>query len=211
MEGPDIAMLAIDIVAATPADSTDVIRLFGALHRYNTALDASFALADGWETLVQQYLEQVEHADDSTWLLARHAEQAIGFVLVEVHTDSPLYRHRRWAEIVGLYVDERYRGHDIAGLLMEHAYEWAARQHLRMMQLYVTAANQQAQHFYDKQGFSTSQVIMRRAITSADVQNSSLTEHPQHRLHFSESGARPLDMHGHRHGQPLDERDHQAE
>ena len=203
-------MLSIDIVVATPADSADVVRLFGALHRYNATLDASFALADGWEALVQQYLEQVENSDESTWLLARHQDQAIGFVLIEVHTDSPLYRHRRWAEIVGLYVDEGYRGDDVAGLLMEHAYEWAARQRLRRMQLYVTAANQQAQRFYDKQGFSTSQVIMRRAITSDDVQHPSLMEHPQHRLHFSESGARPLDMHGHRHGQPRDEHDQQG-
>jgi GNAT superfamily N-acetyltransferase len=204
-------MPPIDIVAATPADGADVIRLFGALHRYNTTLDASFALADGWETLVQQYLEQSEHSDDSTWLLARHDGHAIGFVLVEVHTDSPLYRHRRWAEIVGLYVEDSYRGSDVARLLMEHAYEWALGHRLRMMQLYVTAANQQAQRFYDKQGFGVSQIVMRRALTSADAQHHSPIEHPQHRLHFSESGARPLDMHGHTHSQPPDGNERQAQ
>ena len=204
-------MPPIDIVEATPADSADVIRLFGALHCYNTALDTHFALADGWETLVQQYLEQSEHSDDSIWLLARHTDQTIGFVLVEVHSDSPLYRHRRWAEIVGLYVEESYRGSDVASLLMEHAYEWAVQHRLRMMQLYVTEANQQAQRFYHKQGFSTSQVIMRRALTSADAQHASPAEHPQQRLHFSESGARPLDMHGHTHTRPIDETNHHAE
>lgn len=204
-------MHLIDIAPATPADGVDVIRLFGALHRYNSALDARFALAEGWEVLVQNYLEQSEHSDDSSWLLAREGSQPIGFVLVELHTDSPLYRHRRWAEIVALYVDEDYRGHNVAQRLMQHAYEWAVQRHIPVMQLYVTAANQQAQHFYHKQGFGTSQVIMRRTLTNADAHHPALVEHPQERLHFSESGARPLDMHGHTHGHAIDESNRHAE
>lgn len=204
-------MHLIDIAAATPADGADVIRLFGALHRYNSTLDDRFALGEGWEMLVQNYLEQSGYSDDSIWLLARDGTHSIGFVLVEVHTDSPLYRHRRWAEIVGLYVDEAYRGHDVARLLMQHAYEWAVQRGLPVMQLYVTAANQQAQRFYHKQGFDTSQVIMRRTLTGADAQHPALVEHPQERLHFSEGGARPLDMHGHTHIHPIDESNHHAE
>lgn len=194
-----MAMHLINIAAATPADGADVIRLFGALHRYNTTLDARFALAEGWEMLVQNYLEQSEYSDDSIWLLARDGAQPIGFVLVEIHTDSPLYRHRRWAEIVGLYVEEAYRGQDVAELLMQHAYDWAVQRRLQVMQLYVTAANQQAQRFYNKQSFVISQVIMRRALTATDGQAPAPVEHPQERLHFSEGGARPLDMHGHSH------------
>lgn len=204
-------MQSIDIVVATPADGAEVIRLFGALHRFNTALDSHFALAEGWEKLVQLYLEQSEESDDSTWLLARDGPRTIGFVLVEVHTDSPLYRHRRWAEIVGLYVEETYRGSQVAQLLMERAYAWAHQQRIQMMQLYVTAANQPAQRFYSKQGFSVSQLIMRRALTDADAQPSAADEHPPQRLHFSESGARPLDMHRHRHGQPAEDTERHAE
>lgn len=187
------------IIGATPADTADVVRLFGALHQYNTNLDQRFELASGWEQLVQEYLQQSQTSEDSAWLLARHDGHAIGFVLVEVHTDSPLYRYRRWAEIVGLYVEPEYRGSNVAHLLMEHAYAWGVQHNLREMQLYVTAANEQAQRFYTKQGFETRQHILRRTLTTADVQPEVLAEHPQHRLHFAESGARPLDMHGHRH------------
>lgn len=192
-------MLVIEINPATPADASEAIRLFGELHRFNTSLDQRFALADGWEQLVEEYLVQLREAEDSIWLLARHEGNAVGFVLVETHTDSPLYRHRRWAEIVGLYVDPAYRGSHVAQLLMEHAYDWAMRHNFRVMQLYVTAANHPARRFYEKQGFGTSQMIMRRTLTVDDVQDESLSEHPQHRLHFSEGGARPLDMHGHSH------------
>lgn len=185
----------VHIRPADPTDAADAIRLFGALHQHNTQLDPHFVLAEGWEQLVEEYLRESQQADESVWLLACDNGTAIGFVLVEVHTDSPLYRHRRWAEIVGLYVDPAYRGTIVAHTLMEHAYAWAIDHHLRIMQLYVTATNEPAQRFYSKQGFDTSQVIMRRRCSSDDLIDPELPA-PQHqRLHFSESGARPMNMH----------------
>lgn len=192
-------MPSITINAATLTDTVDVIRLFGELHHFNASLDPRFELAGNWEQLVETYIEQLQQSNDSAWLLARHEHQTIGFVLVEVHTDSPLYRHRHWAEIVGLYVTPEYRGSNVAHLLMDRAYDWAVQHNLRVMQLYVTAANQRAHAFYSKQGFEDSQLIMRRWITQADLQDDVQTEHSHHRLHFSEGGGRPIDMHGHTH------------
>jgi ribosomal protein S18 acetylase RimI-like enzyme len=192
-------MQSIVINAAMPADTVDVIQLFGQLHRFNASLDPRFELAGNWEQLVETYLQQLQQSHDSAWLLARHDHQTIGFVLVEVHTDSPLYRHRRWAEIVGLYVTPEYRGSNVAQLLMDHAYDWALQHNLRIMQLYVTAANERAQSFYRKQGFEDCQLIMRRSLTDADLQDETLAEHSHHLLHFSEGGGRPIDMHGHTH------------
>lgn len=184
----------IQISEATVADTTDVIRLFGALHRYNAELDPRFALADNWESLVETYLELSLHSDESIWLLARAGEQAIGFVLVEVHYDSPLYKHRRWAEIVGLYVEPEQRGNEVADLLMEHAYAWAQKRCLQIMQLYVTASNVRARRFYERQGFNTSQLVMRRALVPNYARNEMAT-YATDRLHFSEGGVRSLDMH----------------
>jgi GNAT superfamily N-acetyltransferase len=197
----------IDIVAATPADAAEVIRLFGALHRYNSDLDPRFALADGWEELVRQYLQQSEDSADSAWLLARDNSRAVGFVLVEIHLDSPLYRHRHWAEIVGLYVEPEYRGSSVAHLLMERAYNWAIGRNLRVMQLYVTAANEPARRFYSKQGFADSQLIMRRTLSADDALEDFLPIHSHQRLHFSEGGARPLDMHERAHSNHTGETD----
>jgi ribosomal protein S18 acetylase RimI-like enzyme len=186
---------SITITAATPGDTADVIRLFGALHQFNAELDPRFALADGWEALVEEYLQESKDSDESAWLLARHADRAIGFVLVEVHTDAPLYRHRRWAEIVGLYVEPEFRGGAIAERLMQHAYAWAIDHHLRIMQLFVTAENHRAQRFYEKQGFRASQTIMRRALFDAELEHDAPAQPATQRLHFSEGGERPLDMH----------------
>jgi GNAT superfamily N-acetyltransferase len=192
-------MSHITITPARLTDADDVIRLFGALHEHNATLDSRFALAEDWQHLVRDYLRQSARSEDSIWLLARDGDRAIGFVLVEVHTDSPLYRHRRWAEIVGLYVEPTFRGANISRRLMEHAYAWAMEHHLSVMQLYVTASNHTARRFYARQGFATSQVIMRRLLTADDLPDDLPLDHEGDRLHFSEGGARPFDMHDHTH------------
>jgi GNAT superfamily N-acetyltransferase len=181
----------IQISEATAEDQADVLRLFGALHRYNAELDPRFALADNWEQLVVTYLQQSDHSDESIWLLARAGTQALGFALVEVHYDSPLYKYRRWAEIVGLYVDPEHRSSDVTDLLMEHAYAWAEGHQLHTMQLYVTASNVRAQRFYKRHSFSTSQLIMRRVLSSNHGEGEKAV-HAADRLHFSEGGSRPF-------------------
>lgn len=193
------AMQAIEITVAQPDDADEVIRLFGALHQHNATLDPRFALAEGWQALVRVYLQQAQQAQDSLWLLARHAGRAIGFILVEVHLDAPLYRHRRWAEIVGLYVEPAYRGRQVAQQLVARAVAWARERQLAVMQLYVTAGNYRARRFYARQGFITSQVIMRRTLDAALPAEDQSWAHAAERLHFSESGIRPLDMHEQQH------------
>jgi ribosomal protein S18 acetylase RimI-like enzyme len=185
------ATAQVMIGEATSGDANDVIRLFGALHRYNAALDPRFELVDNWADLVAVYLEQSHHSDESAWLLAHVGTQVVGFVLVEVHTDSPLYKHRRWAEIVGLYVDEEHRGGDVADRLMEHAYAWAQEHQLHTMQLYVTATNERAHRFYARHGFEPSQQILRRTLLPMPDAEQAVPP-VRDRLHFGEGGTRPF-------------------
>ena len=188
---------------ATVADTADVVRLFGALHEHNASFDSCFALADDWQSLVRSYLEQSLHSDQSVWLLATRRERVVGFVLVEVHVDSPLFRFRRWAEIVGLYVEPSERGTGVAHLLMAHAYDWASSHGLRRMQLYVSAPNAPARRFYAREGFVPTQLIMRRDLVPNAYQSPEpASRHVPSRLHFSEGGERPLDMHDHQHSGP---------
>lgn len=154
----------ITIHEAQAHDADDAVRLFGALHRYNAELDPCFALVDDSDALVATYVQQSFHSDQNIWLLARAEGRVVGFVLVEIHSDSPFYKHRRWGEIVGLFVESDYRGSEAADLLMEHAYAWAQTHQLRAIQLYVTASNERAQRFYARHDFDTSQYVMRRTL-----------------------------------------------
>jgi ribosomal protein S18 acetylase RimI-like enzyme len=191
---PNQRPAALTIVQAQLEHYHHVARLFGALHAFNAQLDGRFALDDAWPELLRTHLAQSSEAADSLWLLAWLGERPVGLLLMEEHTDAPIFLHRHWGEVVALYVDNDVRGHGVAQALLEHGYRWARGRGLACVQLYVTASNQAARRFYHKEGFADAQMIMRKVL--ADEQPPA-ADHPHRsdRIHFSESGQRPLDMH----------------
>jgi ribosomal protein S18 acetylase RimI-like enzyme len=153
------------IVPAQLEDCDIVIALFGALHRYNSSLDAHFALSDEWETLLRQDFCATYQQPDKQWLLVKDGETAVGLLIAAIHTDSPMFRHRQWVEVEALYVAPTHRGQGVAHKLLDHAYMWAASKGLRRVQLYVTATNERAQAVYTEQGFTITQAIMRKTLS----------------------------------------------
>jgi ribosomal protein S18 acetylase RimI-like enzyme len=154
----------LHIVAAQPGNCDEIVSLFGALHAYNASLDWHFALAEEWETLLCQEFRETWHQTDRLWLLMKDGAQAVGLLMAGVHTDSPLFRYRRWVEVEGLYVAPSHRCVGIAHALLNRAYEWAESQGIRRIQLYVTASNERARLLYTEQGFAITQAIMRKTL-----------------------------------------------
>jgi len=154
----------LQIVAAQPTDSDTIVTLFGALHSYNASLDANFALADGWETLLHQEFSETCQHPDKLWLLVKDGCKAVGLLIAGIHTDSPLFKHRQWVEVEALYVADSHRCMGLAHALLNRAYSWAEANGLARVQLYVTASNERAQSVYAEQGFSVTQAIMRKSL-----------------------------------------------
>ena len=149
-----IAPVARDEVA-------DIKRLFLRLHLHNANLDPRFALAEDWERHFTALIECALTGRDHLALLARDQGRPAGFLLAGVHSDSPMWQHREWAEIMALYVERPWRGTGLADDLAGRALNWAAELGLPAVQLYVTASNARAMRFYERQGFNPAQVIMR--------------------------------------------------
>jgi ribosomal protein S18 acetylase RimI-like enzyme len=155
---------AMQIVTAQPSDADTVVALFGALHSYNASLDAHFALADDWESLLRQEFAETCHQSDKLWLLVKDGCQTVGLLIAGIHTDSPLFKHRQWVEVEALYVADSHRCMGLAHALLNRAYAWAGANGLARVQLYVTASNERAQSVYNEQGFSITQAIMRKSL-----------------------------------------------
>ena len=152
------------VVAAQPGDGDMVIALFGALHTYNASLDPHFALSDDWEVLLRSEFSATCCQNDKLWLLVKDGKEAVGLLIAAVHTDSPLFLHRRWVEVEALYVAPSHRRIGIAQDVLKRAYTWAAAHGLSRVQLYVTATNVRAQAIYTDQGFSMTQAIMQKSL-----------------------------------------------
>jgi ribosomal protein S18 acetylase RimI-like enzyme len=164
LERSYLALEELQILPAQPSDCDAVVALFGALHSYNASLDAHFALSDDWEILLRREFRASWQQADRLWLLAKQGDRAVGLLIVAVHTDSPMFRHRRWVEVEALYVASGYRRMGIAQSLLNSAYQWAEAQGLSRVQLYVTASNVRAQSVYAGQGFTITQAIMRKSL-----------------------------------------------
>ena len=98
----------------------------------------------------------------SPWL--KVGNEPVGLLIAGVHSDSPMFQHRRWVEVEGLYVADTHRKLGIARKLLQRAYDWAESLSLPRVQLYVTASNVRAQSLYENEGFATSQAIMRKSL-----------------------------------------------
>ena len=158
---------AIQIVTAQPSDVDTVVALFEALHRYNASLDAHFALADDWESLLRQEFAETCYKSDRLWLLVKDGCQTVGLLIAGIHIDSPLFKHRQWVEVEALYVADSHRCMGLAHALLNRAYAWAEANGLARVQLYVTASNERAQSVYGEQGFDITQAIMRKSLNPA--------------------------------------------
>jgi GNAT superfamily N-acetyltransferase len=155
----------VHLAVAENHDFPIIADFFAALHHFNTGLDARFALADGWEPLLREHFARTHTAPGALWLLAWAEGRPVGMLLMESHEDSPLFAHRRWAELVALYVAEEQRGSRLGVQLVEEARRWAAAKGFDRIQLYVTASNERARRFYARCGLYPTQEIWRADLT----------------------------------------------
>lgn len=160
---------AIAIRPADPPDEWAVRELFGALHEHNAALDPRFALGDGWERVLHEHLLHERAAGHGLTLLGWDESRPVGLLMIDGHSDSPLFRHRRWAELLALYVAPEAQGRGVADRLLGEAIAWTHSRGYERIQLYVTVTNLQARRFYARCGFRPVQEIWRRELGAASV------------------------------------------
>lgn len=173
MKDTNQAMTALDpsitIRSAAPADDWAVRRLFNELHTFNANLDPRFALAEGWEEILEEHLAYVRATSHGLTLLAWKGAEPLGLLMMGVHTDSRLFRHRHWAELLAIYVVPHARSTEIAEHLVALGSAWAHESGYERVQLYVTSSNERARRFYARMGFRPVQEIWRRELGPASV------------------------------------------
>lgn len=99
----------------------------------------------------QQWLERAARmtSSDSTGYLAVDGENVCGIIAAFLDPDSP-----EQANLVSMWVAERYRRQGVGALLVDAVLKWAAAAGLKRVQLMVTSRNTSAERFYEQLGFS---------------------------------------------------------
>ncbi len=124
--------------SATPEDVEGITRLSEQLGYPSTGAETA------------QRLAEISRRDEHAVLVAADGEILLGWIHVAVsHTllaDTP-------AEIMGLVIDERYRGRGIGRVLMRHAEQWARDLGCRSVRLRSNVVRTRAHAFYERLGY----------------------------------------------------------
>jgi GNAT superfamily N-acetyltransferase len=166
---PPIDHRVVTVRRAGPGDEWAVHCLFAALHAFNATLEERFALADGWERLLADHLIQERETRRGVTFLAWDGADPLGLAMMSAHADSPLFRHRAWAELTALHVVPAARGRGIADLLLAAGSAWAEERGYAEVRLYVTSANERARRFYARSGFRPIQEVWTADLASIEV------------------------------------------
>lgn len=149
---------------AGAADDPVVERLFLALHEHNASLDPLFALGPGWRAALAAHVRTIREDPSGRrglTLLAWDADGPAGLLMMGGQTDTELFLHRHWAELLALYVEPAHRGCGLGGRLVSAGVAWARAHGYPRVQLYVTASNEPGRALYRAEGFRLAQEIWR--------------------------------------------------
>jgi CheY-like chemotaxis protein len=162
---------ALRIEPARLDDFDVVAQLFEAVRSYNATLDYRLTLAEDWRDMLHEHFARTS-ADPGAalWLLAWRENQPVGLLAIAAHLDSPLLKHRRWAEVMALYLAPDCRGSGLAQRLMAEAQAWAAAQGFDRVQVHAAATNEHARSFYQRSGFQRAQEVLRLQVEPAIAQ-----------------------------------------
>lgn len=117
---------------------------------------------DSWARRRAHYERQLAR-EGAFVLLARVDGRAVGYALVTIEEASPTWSDPdSWAEIDSLSLLPEARGQGIGERLVERVQDEAGGRELR---LFAMAGNADALRFYERQGFQTAIVVMRRPAT----------------------------------------------
>ncbi|MFL5844923.1 MAG: GNAT family N-acetyltransferase [Solirubrobacteraceae bacterium] len=114
---------------------------------------------DSWARRREHYERQLARPGAFV-LLARDGERAVGYALVAIEEASPTWPEPGdWAEIDSLSVLPEARGQGVGERLVARVQEEAGDRELR---LFAMSENAGALRFYEREGFETFIVVMRR-------------------------------------------------
>ncbi len=96
--------------------------------------------------------------------LAEAKGEIIGYILVFIKEEIPIFRLKRYGYVSDLYVKEEYRNSRISSELIREAKDWFKAKNMREMVIAVYPANKKAYFIYKKWGFIPFHLEMRKKI-----------------------------------------------
>ena len=114
--------------------------------------------------IFRRFLRSIIRKQNGVILLAENGQESVGYLLLILIDNIPLYSLTQFGEIIDLYVREPWRGRGVSTQMKNEAVRWCTKRGIRKLMLKALPSNQDAIHVYEKWGFHSFLTEMRMNI-----------------------------------------------
>ncbi len=157
--------MGVQIRRATARDIKAILPVWGELASYHAALDPAFSPAPNWPQEYGAYLRTLMSRDDALAVVARDADEVIGYAVGRISTLPPFFEHRYRGYIHDVFTKEQFRRTGVGRRLVEELFAWFRLHGVSVIELTVAANNTDALPFWERLGFQTYMHQMKRALS----------------------------------------------
>jgi ribosomal protein S18 acetylase RimI-like enzyme len=156
--------MEIKIRNATTKDMPSVLQLWTKLMTFHRALANHFDMADDAEEVWKSFAMKQLEEEDSLLIVAEVEDNIVGYSLVAIQANIPVFKIRRYGVIYDFYVEEGFRRSGIGRKLFEFTRKWFENKGIEQLQLSVAHHNPVAQDFWRAMGFTNYLARMSRGV-----------------------------------------------
>ncbi len=145
------------------------VNMMANMYEFHASLHPDWKPKPGWEKGSANWIEKGAGGKDWFFALAfpvSTVEKALpsGYIIASFHYEAPLFIRNRYGYIADLWVEPHSRGTGAANFLLEAASEFFKFNGVDRIQLEVMHNNAAGRRFWEKSGFETFEIIMRKTI-----------------------------------------------
>ena len=152
----DAASLAAHVRPASPDDAIRIADIYVAMARYHAALDPAEYRVPQHAAVVTRFRSELEAADEADLHLVAEVDGVVvgslDAFMRPLPSDGSMRMPRRGA-MIGIAVDEGWRGRGIGTALLHAAEAWAIDRGFDSLELDVADPNGDARRLYERLGY----------------------------------------------------------
>jgi ribosomal protein S18 acetylase RimI-like enzyme len=138
---------------AHPDDLDAIESLWLEMMRFHSDLDDYFVTIPEAETVHRKYMKSILEGDSSQVLVVDDGGKIMGYLVMKVCDNPPIYPHKKYVQISALSVGERHRRKGVGCQLVKAAFKRSHDQGITRVECSVAVKNPVSRAFWKKLGF----------------------------------------------------------